>query len=197
MSRFSGAEDSYDNAGYLWEKTVELALRGKKGRVALEELRAALLALPRKRLVTGTLCNDAADVCALGALGVYRRVQLGDHPAEAYQFVWDHQPKYSDGELIDDDLWSTMDFAQQELGLTRALADAVSYQNDEGIYAARPEWLYDRMLEWVEMRLRQPALERPKRRVRHAKAVTSSSALGGSKLESTPTDSGAQQPELL
>lgn len=59
MSRFG--DDDYDeqfpNQGAFWEANMYRALRGRRGRAALTELREALLALPQRRLIEGAMCN--------------------------------------------------------------------------------------------------------------------------------------------
>jgi len=60
VSRFGdydGDGDERFNGGDLWTHRAHLALSGKRGRAALAELRAALLALPEKRLIEGALCT--------------------------------------------------------------------------------------------------------------------------------------------
>lgn len=60
MSRFEGdyepRDDGKDTSG-LWAANVQRALRGKRGRQALADLREALLALPEKRLIEAALCT--------------------------------------------------------------------------------------------------------------------------------------------
>lgn len=62
MSR-AGEYDDYDedfaNAGALWWANAQRALKGKKGRKALTELREALLMLPEKRLVEGAISTTS------------------------------------------------------------------------------------------------------------------------------------------
>jgi hypothetical protein len=62
VSRFGDydgdGDDEFNGNGWaMWQKRAELALRGKRGRKALAELRDALMALPEKRLIEGALCT--------------------------------------------------------------------------------------------------------------------------------------------
>lgn len=59
MSRFSSDYDDeyFPNQAALWQANARRALKGKKGRKALAELRDALRALPEKRLIAGALCT--------------------------------------------------------------------------------------------------------------------------------------------
>jgi hypothetical protein len=44
-----------------WEHNARVALKGKRGRKALADLREALLALPEKRLIEGAVCTVGAE----------------------------------------------------------------------------------------------------------------------------------------
>lgn len=61
MSRFTDNWDGdYEYAALdqgRWEHNLRAALRGRRGRRALAELREALLALPEHRLIAGALCT--------------------------------------------------------------------------------------------------------------------------------------------
>lgn len=50
------------------------SLWGRKGQAVLREVRAALLAMPEKRLIAGSLLKDG-EVCAIGAWARYRLEQ--------------------------------------------------------------------------------------------------------------------------
>jgi len=62
MSRYHDDYDSeaFPNQALFWEANYERALKGKRGRKALADLRAALLALPEPRLIQGALCTVGA-----------------------------------------------------------------------------------------------------------------------------------------
>jgi len=76
MSR-SGYSDDGDGSIALWRGQVANALRGKRGQKFLRDLLDGLDALPEKVLIEGRL-QDAGTgcVCALGAVGVKRGVNL-------------------------------------------------------------------------------------------------------------------------
>ena len=63
MSRYRDHGDDDSPEAILaygwWQHNARAALRGKRGRKALAELREALLALPDKRLIAGALCTTA------------------------------------------------------------------------------------------------------------------------------------------
>ena len=63
MSRYSGYDDDEDFPGQfaLYESNLRRAIKGKRGRKFLAELREALLALPQARLIEGAMCTVGAD----------------------------------------------------------------------------------------------------------------------------------------
>jgi hypothetical protein len=67
MSR-SGYSDDYDGSIDLYRQAVHRATTGHRGQYLLTKLRAALDAMPAKRLITDAIKDEAGDVCALGAL---------------------------------------------------------------------------------------------------------------------------------
>ncbi len=72
---FSDDED-FPGQVDLWQGNCERSLRGKKGQRELRELHAALLALPGKRLIHGALEDESGGVCAIGAYGKRKGVDL-------------------------------------------------------------------------------------------------------------------------
>ena len=63
MSRYSGYDDDEDFPGQfeMYQANLRRAIKGKRGRKFLAELRAALLALPQARLIEGAMCTVGAD----------------------------------------------------------------------------------------------------------------------------------------
>lgn len=82
MSRFSyeGDGEGFNNQYALWEQAYLRALRGKRGQAALLDLYHALEALPKPRLISSHLAHNG-EVCAVGALALYRRSNAGEDPA--------------------------------------------------------------------------------------------------------------------
>lgn len=123
MSR-SGYSDDCDNLE-LYRHAVDRALGGARGQHFLRKLRAALDAMPVKRLITGRIRNASGDVCALGAL---------------------------DPNLTADS--DAQDLAQH-FGIAWAMAAEIVFMNDEYPYeraAAEetPEARWTRMRAWVD-----------------------------------------------
>lgn len=69
-------EDTFSGQFALWQANTERSLRGKRGHESLVLLREALLALPKKELIAGTLFDEQGGVCAIGAYGRHVGVDL-------------------------------------------------------------------------------------------------------------------------
>lgn len=141
MSR-SGYTDDYDEQrGNLWRGAVEQAINGRRGQAFLKEMLAALDALPEKRLIKNEFELKGAvrhDVCALGAVTKARGTDVSDiDPEDEYECAW----------LI-----------AKRLGVARALAAEIMFENDEGIAYWRdetPEQRFERMRCWVASQIRE------------------------------------------
>lgn len=115
-----------------WRAAVNSAMRGRRGQAFLREMLTAMDALPAKRLVREVLQVDTGmpfhrgDVCALGAVGVARGIDL---------------------EKIDPDDNETV---AGTFGIADAMAREIMYWNDEGgTYRETPEQRFARMRKWV------------------------------------------------
>jgi len=172
VSRFGDDYDGEDfpGQGYLWHANLERALKGKRGRKTLADLRAALLALPQPRLIEGALCTVNAErraagrnhlaasdlryraeeqgegVCAVGALLWHRKVKAGMDPAGAF----DSLPTLPDSDY---DLHDTAQLAVRDAGLVYCLAYDLAYRNDETYQNATPEERYTAFLGWIDHEL--------------------------------------------
>lgn len=162
MSRIDDYEPS-DTAGFLrscaFGHNVEQATNGKKGRKFLEELEAALIAMPEKRLAKGVMADADEDsvplgtvpepngeVCALGAVALARMVKLGVPREVALK---DLVKKFDPSETN----WQLQKIAAGELKISHPLAYAVIYTNDE-CYPRTPEARYEKVLTWVRAKLK-------------------------------------------
>jgi|SRR5581483_10401097 len=175
MSRFGGCDDYeewFPNAGALWQANVRRALKGKRGRKALTELREALLALPEKRLISGALCTvggleartperdtygwykdeletkieeEGTGVCAIGAFLWHKKVKAGTDPQVAFEEL----PTLLD---IDGGDYETAQ-AGRDAGLAFTLAWALAYRNDETYEAMTPEERYESFMKWLDEEL--------------------------------------------
>lgn len=148
MSRHGYTDDCDDNwANICWRGQVASAIRGKRGQAFLNELEAALLALPVKRLCRGVL-STGDDVCALGAVAAQREIKKGANSLdEAMQKIKQEDPSALDAE----DTAADMDIATQ-------LAQEIMFINDEwGYHGLSPEERYAIVLEWVRKQIKEPA----------------------------------------
>jgi hypothetical protein len=179
MSRYGDDYDGDDfpNQSALWHANAERALKGKRGRKALADLREALLALPEPKLIEGALCtvnpekrvaglserswarrdlvervrdDGTQGVCAIGALLWHRKVKAGMDPAEAF----DSLPTLLD---TDHDLDDTAVLAVRDAGLVYSLAWNLAYRNDETYERKTPEERHAAFLAWIDAELAEPA----------------------------------------
>ena len=94
MSRYR-EHDNYDDERAVldhgrWEHNARVALKGKRGRKALAELREALMALPQHRLIGDAMCTvGGADKRA----PVMTEQEMADYAAQVTSRGGD--PKYS------------------------------------------------------------------------------------------------------
>jgi hypothetical protein len=128
MSR-SGYSDDIDDQWALirWRGAVASAFRGTRGQDFLKEMVDALDALPRRRLVANELeiRADVPDVCALGAVGVARRVNMSGIDPENYSHV------------------------AGVFGVAECMAQEIVYVNDEYGYRDTPEQRWLRMRRYI------------------------------------------------
>lgn len=126
MSR-SGYSEDLDNWDLIkWRGQVVSAIRGRRGQTFLRDMLAALEALPQKRLIADDLIDTSGEVCAMGALGLARGVDLSRLDPE--------DP---------DQIARAFDIASQ-------LAQEVAYENDEYFRRESPEQRYERMHKWIQ-----------------------------------------------
>lgn len=175
MSRggYDGDED-FPGQGELWWANYARALKGKRGRKALAELREALLALPEKRLISGALstvhlpqrlaaegkdctpwfldemtervAREGEGVCAIGAYVWHQKVKAGMDPDEAFRSL----PIVVDSE--GGDLSMTAGVAK-DAGMAFTLAYGLADRNDETYYSMTPETRYEAFMEWLDKEL--------------------------------------------
>jgi hypothetical protein len=111
-----------------WRGAVASAIRGSRGQRFLRDMKTALEAMPVKRLIAHELETFEGEVCALGAVGKARGIDMRDlDPGEA------------------DEIASTFVVSQ-------ALVREISHLNDEW-GDPTPEERYSRMLAWVSQQI--------------------------------------------
>lgn len=129
MSRH-GYSDDCDDALALgrWRGQVASAIRGKRGQTLLKDLVEALDAMPEKKLIKGELKANG-QVCALGALGVKRGLNLDDLDPE-------------DSETV-----------AEVFNVAEQLAKEIVYKNDECCFGTDEE-RWEQMREWAQSKIR-------------------------------------------
>ena len=137
MSRSGYSDECDDNWGIIrWRGVIASATRGKRGQTFFRDLLAALDAMPAKRLIVNDLIREDStgfeDVCALGALGKARGIDLNELDPEDP----DHVASYFD--------------------IATPLAREVVHENDEGgWYPETPEARWMRIRTWVASQIKQ------------------------------------------
>ncbi len=134
MSRAGYCDGDDDQwATICWRGAVASAIRGKRGQAFLREMLTAMDALPEKKLVAHELKMDG-QVCAIGAVGMARGIDMSQLDPENYSKVAD------------------------TFGISEALAREIVYENDEGGWRDdTPEKRFERMRSWVVNNLRDGA----------------------------------------
>lgn len=131
MSR-SGYSDDCENVA-LWRGAVASAIRGARGQAFLKEMLAAFDALPEHKLIENSLIENDGAVCALGAVGKARAMDMQKIDPEDHESV------------------------AGAFGVAHALACEIMFENDEGVgYWAEetPEARFERMRRWVASQIR-------------------------------------------
>jgi hypothetical protein len=125
MSR-SGYTDACEGWDLIrWRGAVRAAIRGHRGQAFLKEMLAALDAMPNKRLIASNLITFDGEVCAMGALGRTRGLNMRA--------------------INPDDRRQVADL----MGVAPALAAEIAYENDEYWQPETPEQRFTRMRNWV------------------------------------------------
>lgn len=130
MSRASYSDDLDNWQLIRWRGAVTSAIRGKRGQSFLREMLAALDSLPDKRLIEGELEKDG-EVCALGAVGKARGIDMSNIDPEDYDAV------------------------SAAFGIPDSLAREIMFVNDEYLWwkEATPEKRFEVMRAWVAKKL--------------------------------------------
>lgn len=123
-------EEDWPGQFEFWQANCERSLRGKRGQEELRELRTALLNLREKRLIGDLLEDEEGGVCAIGAYGKHKGIDLS---------------KFD----VDD----STDEVGIEGGMPALVAWKVVEMNDLQFDHVTPEQRYEKMLAWVESKL--------------------------------------------
>lgn len=129
MSRSGYTDDIDDNWALIrYRGAVASAIRGQRGQAFLKDLVNALDAMPVKELAAHGLQYPDGSVCALGAVGKARGVDMSStDPEDAFKISWD-------------------------LNIGKALACEVAFENDDDFGAfglETPAQRFHRMRRWA------------------------------------------------
>jgi hypothetical protein len=127
MSRSGYCEDMDDQWALIrWRGAVDSARRGRRGQAFFRDLVAALDALPEKKLIADSLQEPTGAVCALGALGKAREIDMAPLDPE-------------DPETV-----------AGVFNIASALSREVVWVNDEmGRHDETPEQRFERVRRWA------------------------------------------------
>lgn len=139
MNRSRYSDDDDFNQLAMYRGQVASAIRGRRGQAFLRELIDALDTMPDKRLAVGEL-RENDRVCALGAVGAKRRMDL---------------------ERLDPEDAETLAAA---FGIAHQLIREIEWINDEGgdFWDDTPEERWRRVRDWAASNLRSPTFGRSK-----------------------------------
>lgn len=130
MSRSGYSDDCDDQWGLIrWRGAVASATKGRRGQQLLKDLLVALDEMPEKKLITDSLIEKDGAVCALGALGKKRGIDMSGIDPENYDKV------------------------ANTFGIASPLAQEIMYMNDEAWYCDTPEERFNRMRAWVSRQI--------------------------------------------
>lgn len=190
MSRFGegDGDEDFNNQWALWENRAHLALRGRRGKKALAELREALEALPEKRLISGALCTigigsrlEAMPAEDRGRWELEEKVVLIEQSGEPEgvcamgAMAWHRKVKagmdpdeaFASLPVIPDTNYgsasATARLGRDELGLAYSLAWTIAEQNDSeyGFGELTPEQRFVAFIGWIDKELATPTPAKP------------------------------------
>lgn len=126
MSR-SGYVDDMEQWQFIrWRGAVASAFRGRRGQAFLKEMLVAIDALPEKKLIANDLEANEGAVCAIGAVGKARGVDMQDVDPE-------------DGKRV-----------AALFSIPHAMACEIVFMNDERFWRQTPEERFVAMREWIK-----------------------------------------------
>lgn len=138
MSRSGYSEDWDDDQWSMirYRGRVASATRGKRGQALLKDILTALNTMPCKRLVAHELEQADGAVCAIGAAGKLRGVDMS--------------------KLDPDDA----DSVAGQFNVADCLVREIVWENDDcGSRKETPEQRFDRMRRWVRSQIKDPLFD--------------------------------------
>lgn len=156
MSRVSEGDFDYSWEAYSWqgrwERNSRAVVMSKRGQKVLREVRDALLALPVKELAHEVfhLTDETEDrttvqMCVLGAFAAHKGANAPD---------WLNGDYYNGMLDVPCDAWETARWASANLGMTETLAFLLVELNDDTLATCTPTQRYDRVMAWLDKRIK-------------------------------------------
>lgn len=139
MSR-SGYSDDCENLA-MWRGRVASATRGKRGQSFFRALLAALDAMPEKSLITSALETETGEVCAIGALGKARGIDMSDIDSDEPSEV---APLFDIAECL----------AQEVVYMNDEYYDRTLDKDQRSYRDYTPEERWQKMRDWVAKQIR-------------------------------------------
>ena len=131
MSRHGYCDDLDQKDLAMWRGRVASAIRGKRGQELLRDMRGALDAMPKKRLVRGELQTADGGVCALGCVGARRGIDMSSLDPQENEVV------------------------ASALNIAECLAREIEYENDDFHGTDEQRWAHIR--KWVDANIVEAA----------------------------------------
>lgn len=142
----------------LWQANCDRSIRGKVGQRELRELKAALLALPEKRLIHGALEDEEGGVCAIAAYGKRKGVDLSKFDPEDDSDdvgIAGGMPRLVAWKVVALNDVEIDDYFVYAEGPTKPDYPYQSYEN-RGVWQRMhftPEERYEKVLAWVQRQI--------------------------------------------
>jgi hypothetical protein len=132
VGRSGYTDDCDSNWQFIkWRGQVASVIRGKRGQAFLLEMWRAMQALPAHKLIRDEFENEYdGTVCALGAVGKARGLDMSEIDIEDYEAV------------------------ATAFGIPHQLAQEIMYMNDDAWWRATPEERFAKMTKWVAEKLK-------------------------------------------
>ena len=160
MSR-AGYSDDYDDengALAMYRGMVASATRGKRGQALLKDILIAMTAMPVKQLIADDLERMDGSVCAIGAAGKLRGVDMSGLDPEDAESV---AGRFN----VADCLAREIVYMNDEHGFSGEyeFVDGVDYWGRREIQKRMrketPEERFDRMRKWVRSQIKDPLFD--------------------------------------
>lgn len=147
----------------LWQANCRRSLASRAGQRELRELEAALVALPEKRLIHGTLEDEDGGVCAIACYAKHKGIDLSKFDPE-----YDSPEVGEAGGMSHLVAWKVVSLNDIEIEDHYEMCEGPNLPDRYSYYRAgvwtrfqwTPEERYEKVLAWVRKNLVAPAAVR-------------------------------------